>query len=153
MTDYTRYLSAKQVLFLERDLSRKEAIEQLVHLAKQQGKIPDEKEFLLAVLEREKIVSTGIGLGVALPHAKLSSIDDFFIIMGIVAEEGIDWESLDDIPVKMIFLIGGPDDKQADYLQLLSTLTMAINQEEKRKALLSLTNPEDLVSVLGDQDG
>lgn len=127
--------------------SRREALEAMVDFVHQKGKVIHKEEFLQAVLEREKIVSTGIGLGVALPHAKLPNVEDFFVALGI-AEHGIEWESLDDIPVKLVFLIGGPDDKQTEYLHILSSLTMSINDEEKRKQLLGLTNPEDVAKVL-----
>jgi len=72
------------------------------------------------MLEREKIVSTGIGMGVAIPHAKLTSVEDFFIAIGILSK-GVQWNALDGGPVRLIFMIGGPDDKQTAYLQILSS--------------------------------
>ncbi len=149
MTDISKYLSFLRMHQLQAN-SRHEALEELVDFAHREGKILHKEEFLQAVLEREKIVSTGIGLGVALPHAKLPNVEDFFIVLGI-ASHGIEWESLDDIPVKLVFLIGGPDDKQTEYLQILSSLTMSINDEDKRKQLLGLTNPEDIAKVLARQ--
>ncbi len=146
MTDISKYLNSLNIHQLKAS-SRRESLEELVDFVHQKGKILHKAEFLQAVLEREKIVSTGIGLGVALPHAKLPNIEDFFVVLGI-ASHGIEWESLDDIPVKLVFLIGGPDDKQTEYLQILSSLTLNINDEKKRKQLLGLTNPDDIAKVL-----
>jgi len=117
--------------------TRDEAIEKLVDLLLEAKQIKDARHFYKAVLDREKIVSTGIGLGVAIPHAKLKEFDDFFIAIGIQKEKGLDWNSLDNNPVRLIFLIGGPEKRQTDYLQLLSKLTSALKEESLRKALIS----------------
>ena len=103
-------------------------------------------EFHQAVLEREKIASTGIGLGVAIPHAKLPQFDDFFIAIGVL-EKGIDWNSMDNVDVRFIFLIAGPDDKQCDYLNLLSQLTLALRDESVRKKLLTSSSPKQIIET------
>lgn len=112
-------------------------------------KIKDKDTFFQAIIDRETIVSTGIGMGVAIPHAKLPAYDDFFISIGILSE-GVDWNSLDGAPVRIVFLIGGPDDKQTEYLQILSSLTAAIKDEERRKKMLTLKSPEGIVKLFKD---
>lgn len=112
----------------------------------QQGKIQDSNEYYNAILEREKIVSTGIGMGVAIPHAKLTSVEDFFIAIGILSR-GVQWNALDGGPVRLIFMIGGPDDKQTAYLQILSSLTMVIKDEERRKKILTLNSPGAIIQL------
>ena len=111
-----------------------------------EDKLKDKQLFYQAILERERIVSTGIGMGVAIPHAKLSGYPHFFIAIGI-HYKGIAWDSIDGLPVRLIFLIGGPDDKQTEYLQLLSHLTLAIKDEEVRKKMLQLSRPEDIIAL------
>ena len=98
-------------------------------------------------MEREKIVSTGIGMGTAIPHAKITTSEDFFIAIGILAE-GIEWNSLDGIPVRIIFMIGGPDNKQTQYLQVLSSLTHIIKNESLRKKMLTLKSTEEIIKVI-----
>ena len=90
---------------------------------------------------------TTIGLGAALPHAKLASLDKFFLCIGIV-KEGIDWSPDEDIPVKFIFLIGGPDNKPIEYLSLLSSLTKTIRKEKILKKLSKATTAEAALSAL-----
>ena len=62
---------------------------------------------------------TGIGIGVAIPHAKLEGYSDFFIAIGVQKKKGIDWNALDGSDVKLIFMIGGPENKQTEYLKIL----------------------------------
>ncbi len=85
------------------------------------------------------------GLGLALPHAKLPGYKDFFIAIG-VHPKGIDWGSIDGMPVRLIFLIGGPDNKQTEYLQLLSRLTTLMRDEERRKKILQSQNREAIMA-------
>lgn len=135
------------VVFLDAD-SRDEAIKTMVQKIYNAGKLQDQSFFYEAIIEREKIVSTGIGMGAAIPHAKLTAYDDFFIAIGIL-RKGLDWNALDGAPVRVIFLIGGPDDKQTEYLQILSSLTQAIKDEQIRKKMLTLNSPQDIIDLFG----
>ncbi|MCB1181472.1 MAG: PTS sugar transporter subunit IIA [Chlamydiia bacterium] len=139
------YLSKKQIVFLNTD-TRDEALEALIDALDNAGKLEDRERFLTAILEREKIVSTGIGMGVAIPHAKLPEYRSFFIAIGI-HPKGMTWGSLDGVPVRLVFMIGGPDDQQTQYLQLLSRLTMAIKDEERRKKILQSHSEEAIISL------
>jgi len=126
--------------------SRDEVILDLVETLVKEKKIDDENSLFNAIIEREKIVTTGIGMGVAIPHAKLQEYDDFFVAIGIL-EAGVDWESLDNNPVRLVFLIGGPDDKQTEYLQILSSLTLAVKDEDRRKKILNARSPDEVVKL------
>lgn len=130
--------------FQKRDL----ALRELCDLAKEKGYVKDAETFYKAVLKREEMVSTGIGLGVAIPHAKLASIDKFFVMVSLFKDQGVDWKAIDKEPVKLVFLIGGPPNQQAKYLQLLSQLTAAIKNENFRTMLLKSQSPEDIFQNL-----
>jgi len=141
----SNHLDSKLVVFLDAE-DRDEVISSMVNLIGQVGYLKDEKEFHDAIMQREQIVSTGIGMGVAIPHAKLASYDDFFIAIGIL-KQGVEWNALDGSAVRVVFMIGGPDDKQTEYLQILSDLTLAIKDEERRKKLLTLNAAEDIMKL------
>ena len=141
--DISSYIENGVVSFIEA-ANRDEAIQKLVQNLDEKRPLYQKDEFLKAVLKREEMASTGIGKGIAIPHAKLSIYNEFFLSVGIL-EEGIEWGALDRIPVKLIFLIGGPDDKQSHYLKLLSQLTLYLRDEERRKKLLTLTAPEQMI--------
>lgn len=145
MMRISQYLDPKLIAFLEVE-TRDQALETLVDLLNASNKLKDKDVFLQAIIDREKIVTTGIGMGVAIPHAKLPSYDDFFIAIGIL-QKGVDWSALDGTPVRMIFMIGGPDDKQTEYLQMLSALTMAIKDEERRKKMLTSETPDAIIKL------
>lgn len=145
MIKIAKYLNVQLVQFL--DLStRDEVLLATVNRLDKEGKLRNKQEFYKAILEREKIVSTAIGMGVAIPHAKLSDYNDFFIAIAVL-QHGVEWHALDGSPVRLVFLIGGPDDKQTEYLQILSGLTAAIKDEDRRKKMLTIHSPEAIIEL------
>lgn len=147
MIKISKYLDPRLVVILDVD-SRDEAIKAIVQQIYNAGRLQDQSSFYEAIIEREKIVSTGIGMGAAIPHAKLADYNDFFIAIGVL-RKGLDWKALDGAPVRVIFLIGGPDDKQTEYLQILSCLTQVIKDEQIRKKMLTLNSPQDIIDLFG----
>lgn len=143
------YIDEKLILFLG-ESSQEEALNSLIELLDKEEKLRDKQDFYTAIVDREKIVSTGIGIGVAIPHAKSAVYEDFFVAIGIQKDEGIDWNSLDSLPVRLIFMIGGPEDKQTEYLNILSMITGAIKDEERRKRLLKAENAQEIVAIFED---
>jgi len=140
------YIDDRLITFLDVE-SRDEAIDSLIDTVHKLGILPNKEIFRSAVLHREQIVSTGIGMGIAIPHAKLAELDDFFIVIGIQRKKGIEWNALDKAPVRLIFLIGGPDHRQSEYLQILSRLTMAIKDVERRKEILKAETPQEVLAL------
>ena len=142
----SRYLQENLVVFLNVE-NRNAALAELVNALDSAHKLKDKEAFFNAILEREKIVSTGIGMEVAIPHAKLIGYQDFFITIGIQKQRGIEWNALDGTPVRIIFMIGGPENKQTEYLKILSQLTMAIKDDERRKRLLKAQTSKDVIEA------
>ncbi len=135
------------ICFLDAD-SRDVALQKLVDALGDAGELVDKENFFDAIIKREKIVSTGIGMGVAIPHAKLPSFDRFFLAIGLQkAKAGIEWEALDGAPVRLIFMIGGPANQQTDYLKILSRLTAAIKDEDRRQKLLGTKTKEEVIAL------
>ncbi len=139
------YLDSELIFFLDTS-SKEEALNQIVKRTVDARELPEGDRFRQAIFDREKIVSTGIGMGVAIPHAKLDAYNDFFIAIGVL-KTGIDWNALDGAPVRLIFLIGGPDDKQTEYLRILSSVTSILRDEELRKNLIGTTLPKEVMSL------
>lgn len=136
------YLDSRLIAFLDVD-TRDDAIQKLIDLLHEEGHLPNKEVFRKAIFYREQLVSTGIGMGVAIPHAKLKDFTDFFIAIGIQKKKGLDWNALDKAPVRLIFMIGGPEDRQTEYLQILSLLTSAIRDVDLRKKLLTAHSAEE----------
>ena len=144
----SKYLDEQLVVFLEEEV-KGSVISRLVDLLDSQGKLKTRQLFHSAILEREKIVSTGIGIGVAVPHAKIIGHADFFIAIGIQKNKGIDWSAIDGSLVRLVFMIGGPENKQTEYLRILSYITQSMKDEPKRKKLLQCRNEKEVISLLG----
>ncbi len=143
------YLKSELICFLEEE-TRDEAIDALISLLEKQGRLPDSQVFRDAIFHREELVSTGIGMGIAIPHAKLKNISRFFIAVGIQKQKGIEWNSLDKAPVRIVFMIGGPDDKQTEYLQILSMLTSAIKDVDLRKKILKSSSAQEVFELFSN---
>ena len=140
------YLDSRFITFLDCE-TRNEAIHALIDLLDEKGHLPNKELFQKAIFERENLISTGIGMGVAVPHAKLKDFKRFMIAIGIQKKKGIDWNALDKAPVRLIFMIAGPDERQSEYLQILSLLTSAIRDVDLRKQLLSAESAQEVFSL------
>lgn len=112
------------------------------------GYVSCNNEFHDAILEREELISTGIGVGIAIPHAKLPSIDDFFIYV-LINEEGINWNSLDGKPVKLVFFLGGPTGEVAQdkYRKIMAKLMLLIKNPERREKLFSAKDSSEVFEM------
>jgi PTS system nitrogen regulatory IIA component len=136
------YLDARRIALLAGG-GKEEALLRLIELSRSDALINDFDRFRQEVLKRESIVTTGIGMGVAIPHVKSRYVKSFFITVGVF-QQGIDWDALDGQPVYIVFLIGGPEDHQ-QYLQILAKLTLIIRNEEKRRAIITAATAEDVL--------
>lgn len=120
-----------------------DALEELCEVISASDKISNKEEFYQTIIEREKTMSTGIGIGIAIPHVKLASIKDFVIAIGR-KKEGLDFDSLDNKPVYLIIMIGANDRQNTEYLQLLSKIASIMKNEAYKKQLISSSSPQEI---------
>jgi nitrogen PTS system EIIA component len=140
-----KLIDAECIAFLSSE-KRDEALAELVSLLEKTGKV-DNGAFLLSALEkREEVGSTAIGLGVAIPHARLQGASPFLLAIGIRRGKGIPWKALDSAPVKLLFLIVGPAEQPAAFLSLLSKLTFAIADRNRREKLLGAQGKDEVIA-------
>jgi len=139
-------LSADRIIMnLESGSKRDALIEIVTNLGKSEG-VTDVEALKKAILEREEIMSTGVGLTIAVPHAKLSSVKSF--TLGLArSEKGIDYDSLDGQPVRIIVTIAAPDNDQNTYLRVLAAVMHVLRNEDNRKAILAAKKPDEIISV------
>jgi PTS system nitrogen regulatory IIA component len=145
----TDLFSEQCILLCPDVIDKSSALELLIKAAYSAGKVPDLYRFAEAVGARELIMSTGIGLGVAVPHAKLKEIKEFFIVLGILPR-GVEWESIDEQPARLVFLIGGPEGDQTGYLKILSAIVHFAKSPSRRQKLLDAANPGEVSAFLRD---
>lgn len=127
--------------------SKAEALEHLVTLMAKSGKLADEAEYKRCVLAREEEGSTGIGEGIAIPHAKTNAVKAPGLAAMIVSE-GVDFASLDDQPAKLFFMIAAPDTEDNVHLDVLSRLSTLLMDEEFTTALYAAKSPKEFLSII-----
>lgn len=124
-----------------------DVIDQMASLMEKGGHLSDVKAYKQAVLKREEEGTTGIGEGVAIPHAKTNAV----LNPGLAAmtfAEGVEFESLDDQPVRLVFMIGAPDTKDNVHLEVLSRLSMLLMDQRFREHLLHAKSPDAFLKVI-----
>jgi PTS system nitrogen regulatory IIA component len=140
------YISLARILFCSGS-SKEEVVDELIKTSRDDGKVGDVQSFKTALLKRERIMSTGIGYGIAIPHVKLSRIGEFFVTAG-VHKRGVDWDSLDGQPVHLLFLIAGPDHDQERYLRILARITTLIKDPSRRETIVGLNTRFEVYQLL-----
>ena len=131
---------------------KKQAILELAELMWENGFIEDLQGLVDATMEREAEYSTGIGMGVGIPHAKSAVVKQPVVAFG-KSNKGIEFDSFDGEPVYLVFLIAVPEKSDKEHLNILSTLSRALMHEEVRDALMRATTPEEVVSAFqGKED-
>ncbi len=146
MIDLKDHLDAARV----RDLTgtTKDAVlEEMVALVSSSDAVTDAPSLLSAVRERERVLSTGIGLGIAIPHAKIPGVTRFVVAVGRHGA-GIEFDAIDGKPVHIVVLIAGPQDAQDRYLRLLARLSGRLRQEDVRRKILAAKSHADVVAIL-----
>lgn len=128
--------------------TKADAIKELVDISSQAGLVTEPDEFLNKLLERESQSSTGIGLGVAIPHARIERLDEIFVSVGL-ARKGIDFGSPDGAPVNLVLLIG-VNRNQAQYLQLISRVSWLVRNDGLRKQMIQAPTVDDLFKLLSE---
>jgi len=120
-----------------------------VILAGRDGYQPEETVTILQ--EREKLGSTGIGDGIAIPHGKLSMIDEMAVSFGR-SQEGIDFDAMDGRPVHLFFLLLAPENAAGQHLKMLAKLSRMLKDETFRRDLLAGRSQDELLKVIIAKD-
>lgn len=139
-------LSASRVKFTLQSQNKMEVIDELIEILDADGKLSDKDKYKEAVLRREKEFSTGIGMGIAIPHAKDSSVKEAALTLGI-SKEGINYEALDGTPAHLFFLIAVPADSNDVHLKVLSYISRKLMHQEVRDCLMSAKTYEDVLAA------
>lgn len=130
---------------------KKEIIEYLVDLAEKSGKVADRQLVLADIFEREKVLSTGIGKGIAIPHCKTKGISNF-IVAAMNTNQPVDFDALDGEPVSFFVLILGLEEQVGLNLKILSKISKIINSETNRIKLINTDSTEQIYSILATFD-
>jgi fructose-specific phosphotransferase system IIA component len=128
-----------------------DAINKMVDLANLSGKITDLEKVRTVVFEREKLVSTGVGKGFAIPHGKSDDIKDIVAAFAVLSEP-IDFDSIDSEKVVFIFLLVGKDSMLNMHIKLLSRISRLMNKDEFRDNLLKAKSKAELLQIFKTEE-
>ena len=124
-----------------------EAIDKMVDLVENSGNLNNKEEYKKAIIAREEMSTTGIGEGVAIPHAKTKAVDKACLAAG-VSKDGIDYESFDGSLSHLFFMIAAPDGANDTHLEVLSRLSTILMDEEFRNNLINTTSIDEFISLI-----
>jgi fructose-specific phosphotransferase system IIA component len=126
-----------------RATTKEEALRELVDVLATSPNVTDKDDLLQAIFEREKVISTGVGIEVALPHVKIPSVKDFAVAIGR-SHKGIDFDSLDEKPVYIIVMIGANEKQAGEFLKVLAKLVLKLKNHKFRKAVMFAKTPKQI---------
>ena len=131
--------------------SKEDVINQLVDLFKGDTRVTDLEKVRTAVLEREKIMSTGVGKGFAIPHGKTAAVKEIIAAFGKTNNE-IEYQALDGKPVHIVFLLVGKDNLVSTHIKLLSRISRMMNKDSFRNQLLAANTSEEIIALFKSEE-
>jgi fructose PTS system EIIBC or EIIC component len=147
LVDLRPFLSPDRVLFLEGSPNKRDALLYIAEVTAARFQPKDRAAFIKAIYEREDVTSTGIGAGIAIPHARLASLADCVIGIAICAD-GIDFAARDGHPVHIVAMIAARDRDRAEHLRVLASIAARLQDPGLRRRLLTSRDAQSVVSAL-----
>lgn len=131
--------------------TKDELLRELVEVLAADGCVSDPDDVLLVVRQREEVLSTGIGSGVAIPHGKSNACQDLTIVAG-VTREPVEFGALDGEPVRLIFLLVGPETEAGAHIKALSRISRVVREPELRQRLLESPDGPTFLKTLREAE-
>ncbi|NIA20558.1 MAG: PTS transporter subunit EIIA [Anaerolineaceae bacterium] len=146
MIQLSKLLTPQRVCILK-GADKESVLAELVDRLATSSAVHDPETLLEALLAREQIISTGIGFGIAVPHAKIASVDDVVLAVG-VSLAGISYGSLDDKPVHIVVMIVAGAGQQDQYIRTLARVMLVLKNPKNRERLVVAGNAADVYEIL-----
>lgn len=140
-------LAAESINLNGTPAGKTEALNQCIDLMAKSGKIADVEKYRKGVFAREEEGTTGIGMGIAIPHCKSDAVTKAGLA-AMVVKDGVDFESLDGTPAKIIFLIAAPNTEDNVHLQVLSKLSVMLMDEQFTNSLINAGSVDELLNII-----
>ena len=131
--------------------SKEEALRELIRRLSEEKVLADVEPFFDAVLAREKLQSTGIGSGVAIPHARSAGVRRLTVMLGRF-EGGVDFAALDGQPVQLVFLIAAPQGAAGAYIQTVAKVARLLKSRSYKERLLEAKSPQEIAELIKNFD-
>ena len=146
MTDVFKGLTPERIMILTPS-DKPTALKTLITRLAETGAVDDRDELERGVFEREQIMSTSIGLGVAVPHARLEGVQEISMAIG-VCPEGIDFDAFDGRLIQIIILISAPAGTQREYLSILAKIALLLKNQTFRENIITAGSPKEIFRII-----
>ena len=138
----------KNLISVFKNEKKKKVILDLINLICKNKELDSNKEIKEAIFYREQLMSTGIGLGIAVPHARIKGIKDLVMAVGVCREGITDYETIDNVPVKIVVLIIAGEGQHKAYIRVLSLIVTKLKKVETREKILEAKDEEEIYKIL-----
>jgi len=143
----SKFSSEELITFEIKGTDKESVIRELVDLAAKSNLVKDKDELYRDVVERENLVTTGVGYGVAFPHAKTRATRGIVIAFGR-SDEGVEFDAMDKKPVNLFFLIAAPEDAIGAHLNVMARLSFIMKSEDNREKMMNVKSPGELLQII-----
>ncbi len=147
----SKFCDESLIVFNLKAANKDEVITELVELVSSSTMVKNAEQLLKDVVERENLVTTGVGYGVAFPHAKTRAVKGIVIAFGRNSK-GLDFDAMDHKPVHLFFLIAAPEDAIGAHLNVMARLSYLMKSEKNRQKLMEATSPGDVLALMDNID-
>ncbi len=144
-------LRVEKIISSLQGTTKTEVIDELINLFKDDERVNNLEVMRNAVHEREKIMSTGVGKGFAIPHAKTNSVNEIIAAFGKL-DKPLDFQALDEQPVNIIFLLVGKENLVGPHIKLLSRISRMMNKDEFRQSLVNAKTSEEIFLLFEQEE-
>ncbi len=146
-------VTIEDVLTLDRILkfdtdSKQAMLEELAKVLGESSRVSNPDALAKEIFVREELMSTGIGFNVAVPHVRLDSVSDLVMAVGISQSDILDYESLDEQPIRIVCMLAARNDQHAQYLKTLGVVSSVLKNEEVREALMAAPDEKSAYLIL-----
>jgi len=131
--------------------SREDVIHVMVQLLEGHPAVADLEQVREDVIERERMMSTGVGKGLALPHAKTSGVSETIGCFAITARP-IDFDAMDGKPVELVFMLAGPEAARSQHIKILSHISRLMNRDPLRKRIRNCSSAAEVLSLFKEEE-
>jgi len=138
----------ENLISLFKSKKKKKVLVELIDLICKSEELDNKKEIKEAIFYREQLMSTGIGLGIAVPHARIKGVKDLVMAVGICREGIPDYETIDNIPVKIVVLIIAGEGQHKTYIRVLSLIVAKLKKIETREKIMEAKDEKEIFEIL-----
>jgi len=143
----SEFLKPEAIIMEMKSREKIAALRELVDNMVASKAVENGEEFQKALAKRENLESTGIGDGIAIPHARTDAVNNLVLAFAR-SEKGVDFSAIDGKPSHLIFLIASPINKKSEYIMALAKLSRLLRKQEVRQLLKKASNPEEILDII-----